>query len=199
MHTSKPIATISYNTHGFLIDTLMHLRDNGVISDWFCIKHFHEEDESKDHYHVWVKPNGRLDTLSLQNCFKEFDPKNPDKPLGCIDFEMSDPDNAILYFQHLKSYLESKGQTRKYSYLREDFYYADEMNFENLYNHAFKSSKWAQDVQILEQLRLNKNNPASLIENNIIKMNQACQLNAYMNMCYKYNEHTFRNGKKGHK
>lgn len=198
MHTSKAISTISYNSHGFLIDKLMKLRENGIISDWFCIKHYAEEDESKDHYHVWIMPNQRIDTLRLQEQFREFDPKIPEKPLGCIDFTMSNPDDAILYFQHFKEYLAYKGQSRKYHYLREDFYYADALCFEDRYNHAFKASDFARSVQLIEQLRINRNNPAKLIENNIIKFNQACQLNAYMNMCYNYNERTNRNGRKGH-
>lgn len=199
MHTSKPISTISYNSHGFLIDTLMKLREKGVISDWFCIKHYREEDESKDHYHVWIMPNKRIDTLYLQGFFKEFDPEFPQKPLGCIDFCISNPDDAILYFQHFTPYLNFKGQSRKYVYQREDFYFADYLCFEEKYNHAFKASEFARSVELVEQLKMYRNNPAKLIENNVIKLNQACQLNAYMNMCYKYNEHTFRNGKKGHK
>ena len=57
MRTSKTISTISYNTKDFLEFKLMELMDSGDISDWFFIQHFAEEDEKKDHIHLWVKSN----------------------------------------------------------------------------------------------------------------------------------------------
>ena len=86
MRTSKPISTISYNTQEFLLHQLDEMIKNHIISDYMYINHFAEEDERKDHIHLWMKPNKLLDTMDIQKYLLEIDPNNPTKPLKCNDF-----------------------------------------------------------------------------------------------------------------
>jgi len=194
MRTSKPIATISYNTEAFLIATLEELYRNKKICDWCFIKHYPEEDEKKEHIHLWVKPNTLIDTMDLQEKFKELDLKNPTKPLGCIDFRSSNIDDFILYGMHLEAYLLSKLEFRQYHYEKSDFKYCDEDTFNDLYNHALKGSEWAKRNQTTKIIKETWRDPASLIDSGILSLNQAPQLNAYTYM----KKHTYRNGRKGH-
>ena len=121
MRTSKPIATISYNTLSFLKETLDNLVDNNIIEFYFFVWHNAEDDEAgkKDHTHVYVQPAKVINTCELKELFNEVDPKN-DKPLGTIVWKRSKFMDAYLYFIHDKSYLAFKGQSRKYSYSSDD-------------------------------------------------------------------------------
>lgn len=199
MRTSKPISTISYNSVEFLEMKLKELYNTGWISDWFFICHKKEEDESKDHIHLWVKPNRLMDTVDFQKFFHEFDSKNPDKPLKCIDFCYSDCDNALLYFIHDKMYLAMKGQTRQYHYLKEDFHVCDEDCFQESYNHAYRGSDFAVRMQQIESIKNNQDDLSSLIDSGLIPLGMAGNLCAYSNL--KVNDKlnkTYRNKRKGH-
>ena len=186
MRTSKPIATISYNSQEWLVDRLDELVRNRKISDWMFINHYAEEDERKNHIHLWIKPNKLIDTMWLQTFLMEPDPLNPLKPFKCIDFKSSQVDDWILYCQHYGPYLASKGESREYHYSRDDFVYCDEDTFDDLYHHAFKGSVWAKQNQILEALERGNMNPTQLILNGTVPLNMASQLNAfkYMQMHY---------------
>lgn len=197
MRTSKPISTISYNTQEFLVHQLDVLVKSHKISDYMFVNHFAEEDESKNHIHLWMKPNTLLDTMDLQKHFLELDPKHPTKPLRCIDFRPSNSDDWILYSQHYKPYLASKGESREYHYTRDDFVFCDELTFEELYNHAFKGSEWAKRYQILEQLNSGQINPTQLILNGTVPLQMATQLNAFKFMQTRYGG-TQRGGRPNH-
>lgn len=183
MRTSKPISTISYNTIPFLDTKLAELVRNHKISDYMYIFHHAEKDEKKDHIHLWLKPNTLLDTMDIQHFLTE-PTDNPSKPLKCIDFRIThDTDDWILYSQHFRPYLATKGESRDYLYTRDDFRFCDEDTFDDLYMHAFKGSKWAQNNQILQQLTNGDVSPVDLIKNGTIPLGMACQLSAfnYMN------------------
>lgn len=186
MRTSKPIATISYNSQEFLVLKLGELIRRHKISDYIFINHFAEADEKKNHIHLWIKPNTLLDTMDLQDFFCELDDKHPTKPLKCIDFRPSEVDDFILYGQHYAPYLASKGESREYHYSRDDFVYNDEDTFEERYNHAYKGSEWARRNQILEMLSRNELSPTDLILNGSVPLNLASQLNAFKYMQRNY-------------
>lgn len=185
MRTSKPISTISYNTENFLRHQLNELVKNHRISDYMYIKHDAEQDEKKDHIHVWIKPNTLVDTMDLQTFLTELTPDNV-KPLKCIDFRTSNTDEWILYCQHFRPYLASKGEMREFFYTREDFKYYDEDTFDDLYNHAFKGSEWAKRNQILQMLNDKSFAPQDLVLNGLVPLNLASQLNSleYMKTHY---------------
>lgn len=198
MRTSKPIATISYNTVAFLESRLAELVRNHKICDWIFIQHTAEADEKKDHIHLWIKPNTLLDTMEIQQFLKEYDLSDPTKkPLGCIDFRVSQVDDFILYSQHFAPYLASKGESREFCYLRKDFHFCDEDTFDDLYQHAFKGSDWAKRYQVLQALHENLVSPTDLILNGTIPLNQATQLNAFLYMKSKYGT-LDRGNRKGH-
>lgn len=195
MRTSKPIATISYNSQEFLVRQLESLIRNHKISDYIFINHFAEADEKKNHIHLWIRPNTLLDTMDLQKHFTELDPNNPTKPFKCIDFRLSQVDDWILYNQHYAPYLASKAESREYHYTKDDFVYHDEDTFDDLYNHAFKGSDWAKRNQILQALNSNKIDPSKLILNGTVPLNLASQLNAlrYMQDHYGLDRGTHKN------
>lgn len=176
------MSTISYNSKDFLVSKLNDLVSKHTISFYMAIYHFKEEDEAKDHIHLYIQPNKIIDSMDLQDYLKEIDINKPDKPLGCIDFRKSDADEWILYDQHYAPYLASKFESRQYTYCKEDFFTSDNLTFDDLYHHAFYGSKWAQRNQILNAIRDSNNNPVNLINNGTIPLNMASQLNAYKYM-----------------
>lgn len=104
--TTKPITTISYNTEAFLQRKLKELFDSKKITDYRYIFH-HGEDGDKDHFHVFIEPNRRLDTGELLDEFKEVDPTK-EKPLGVLPFRTnSKRDHWIMYVIHDPAYLRN--------------------------------------------------------------------------------------------
>ena len=122
MRTSKPISAISYNTPGYLRVKLEELRKNKRISEWYYIRHEPEDDEAgnKKHIHLYVVPSKMLQTDDLIAEFYEYDLTHPDKPLTCPHWRVSKFPDWYLYGIHDKTYLVSKGQTRRYHYRMED-------------------------------------------------------------------------------
>ena len=95
------------------------------IAFYGFIEHFPEEDEKKAHKHLYIVPNGQINTDEILDYLLELDPKNPDKPLGCIPFHSSKFTDWYLYSIHDKDYLASKGQSRKYSYSKDEVIVSD--------------------------------------------------------------------------
>lgn len=182
MRTCKCVSTISYNTEQFLWDNLYKLVQNHVISDFMYIHHFREEDERKEHFHVWLKPNTLIDTMDIQQMFEEYDPNHPDKPLKCIDFRKSETDDWILYSIHDQDYLLSKGETRQYHYNKDDIRYYDEDTFLDLWYHALHGSKWAEKKQQINLLFEYDRNKADLIRQHRVPLQMASQLLALDNL-----------------
>lgn len=158
MNTRKPLSTVSYNSEVFLISLLEDLYSKGKICNYMTIYHLKEEDETKDHWHVYLEPNKQIDSTKLQSLFNEFDP-NHEKPLGCQPFRFSKvdpefhPDDWILYNLHDPKYLASKGQSRKYHYDLSDVWCADSDLMLDNYNHALYHSKWAEEMQTLKEVK----------------------------------------------
>lgn len=127
MKTTKPIATISFNTPAFLELKLNELLRAGKISFWAFVPHKPEDDEAgkKEHSHLYVEPSKMMQTDDLKAELKEYDPEHPDKPRGCLTFKSSKFDPWYLYGLHDKRYLASKSQSRKFHYQYEDFITCD--------------------------------------------------------------------------
>lgn len=195
MRTSKPISTISYNSQEYLIHQLDELVKKHKVSDYIFINHFAEEDEKKNHIHLWLKPNTLLDTMELQKHFMELNPKDPTKPFKCIDFRPSQVDDFILYTAHYEPYLATKGESREYHYSKDDFVYLDDDTFDDLWNHAFKGSEWATRNQILQALSDGTADPSNLILNGTIPLNMASQLSSFLYMRHNYGTTTRGNHK----
>lgn len=107
MATQKPISTISYNTEAFLREKLESWYEAHIIQGYMYIHHIGEEGD-KDHFHVWIDPNKRLDVMDLKESLKEYDKSNPTKPLGTLRFQSSKVEDWLLYAVHDPEYLQLK-------------------------------------------------------------------------------------------
>ena len=132
MKTRKPISTISYNTPGFLECKLEELRRAKIISVWFFIIHQPEEDEKKEHIHLYIEPSKTIQTDDIKEELIEFDATSPSKPRKCLSFRSSNFADWYLYSIHNKDYLLKKGQKRRYSYLPEEIICSDSDELEFL-------------------------------------------------------------------
>lgn len=122
MRTSKPTATISFNTTAYLKQKLDELTRAGKLSFWAFIAHKPEDDEAgrKEHHHVYVEPSKMLQTDDLREALKEYDPEKPDKPRGTLVWKPSKFPDWYLYALHDKRYLAMKGEARRYHYTHDD-------------------------------------------------------------------------------
>ena len=116
MKTIKPIATVSWNTEEFLVKQLNNLVNDHFILFWFYVKHFAESDEKKEHIHLYLEPDIRIDTNEIRSLFEEL----PSSDSECKDiirplpFTVSKFDTAYLYLTHNKLYLNSHGYTKQF-------------------------------------------------------------------------------------
>lgn len=120
MRTSKPIATISYNTEEFLRKKIEYWKSSGIIEFGMWIRHDPEQDEKKAHWHVFIKPAQLIQTMDLETDSMEIDPNCPEKPLKMIGFRPSKESDWVLYGIHDPTYLVEKGLEREIVYSLED-------------------------------------------------------------------------------
>lgn len=106
MATQKPISTISYNTEAFLKEKLDTWYKAHIIQSYQYICHKGEAGD-KDHIHVRIEPNKRIDAMDLQEQLREYQ-MGKDKPLGCRPFRPSKEEDWFLYAVHDKQYLKTK-------------------------------------------------------------------------------------------
>ena len=125
MKTSKAFSTISYNTEGFLKATLDRLVNTRKLDFYAFVEHYPEDDETKRHKHLFLVPNGKVDTDQVREELLEVDLSEPLKPLGCMPCKSSKFADWYLYSLHDAGYLASKGQTRRYHYQKGDFVVSD--------------------------------------------------------------------------
>lgn len=104
--TSRPIATISYNTEPFLQSVLTELLKKHIIQAYMYIRH-KGEDGDKDHIHLRIEPNKSLDPMALSELFLEFELGN-DRPLTVRPWRKSKEEDWILYAIHDPAYLRLK-------------------------------------------------------------------------------------------
>lgn len=106
MATQKPISTISYNTEAFLKEKLEAWYKAHIIQSYQYICHKGEAGD-KDHIHVRIEPNKRIDPMDLQEQLKEYQ-MGKEKPLGVRPFRPSKEEDWYLYAVHDKDYLKFK-------------------------------------------------------------------------------------------
>lgn len=148
---SKPISFISWNTEPFLKSKLDELINKDTILFYMFIKHVPEDDETKPHIHLFVIPNGTLDTDAFRGLFDEFDPNNPHKPIRLSPYKPSKFLDAYLYFLHDINYLANIGQTRKYHYLDADIVTSDYDYMHELYLTSDRSKLNGSKVQMVAE------------------------------------------------
>lgn len=106
MATQKPISTISYNSESFLKEKLDTWVKAHIIQAYQYICH-KGEDGDKDHIHLRLEPNKKLDPMTLQEELREF-VMGDKKPLGVRPFRPSKEEDWFLYVVHDSTYLKIK-------------------------------------------------------------------------------------------
>lgn len=133
--TIKPLSSISYNTPVFLRGKLDDLINRGDIDFYTYIYHhgedFEDGSKEKDHFHVYLQPATSLDRRQLRNEFIEFVPGEK-LPRGFMPIINSNWVDWFLYGLHDREYLQSKGQSRLYSYSEKDMVRSDDTFFWDL-------------------------------------------------------------------
>lgn len=141
--TSRSISSISYNSIPFLESRLKTFLDSDKLQFWAYIFHHGEslgldEGLGKDHIHLLLIPNGRIDLAQLGRMFTEFLPHEPKRPLRCMPFRVSDVSEWIMYVLHDADYLASKNLVRQYRYQLSDIVSSDDVYLGQLYVEALQ-------------------------------------------------------------
>ena len=195
MKTSKPFSTISYNSVEFLITKLDDLVNRRKLAFYSFVEHIAEEDELKAHKHLFCIPNGQINTDEILDYLVEIDITKPDKPLRCMPCKSSKFRDWYLYSCHDVDYLATKGQTRKYHYLRADFIVSDSDYF-NEEIHSMDLSAFTK-VKMLREAS-DKNVPfEQLLINGQIPIQQVYAYRVAYELMSNHN-HTNRNGRQSH-
>lgn len=201
METNLPISTISYNTLPFLNSTLQELVNTEKI-EWYNIApHKGEPDEQnddhKDHAHVLIYPHKKIDTVQLRKLFVEHDPTN-EKPLGCLPFKKSKTfADWYLYALHDPVYLATKGQSRTYTYTKEDIITSD-ADYLEYQIREMKPSEYNRYIELKQYQDKGYSFPEFIMAKNI----PVSQVYGYREVWYmleKYEYYTNRNGRPTHK
>ena len=194
MKTSKPFSSISYNTSGYLKTKLIQLVDSGVLKFAAFIEHFPEEDEKKKHKHLYLIPDGQIDTNKLLKELEEIDLENIGKILKCMPCQSSKFGDWYLYASHDIGYLGSKCQSRKYHYKQGDFITTNDDYFNELI-HTIDYSKTEKIKRFTEQVKAGKK-LSELVENGSVPIQQLLQYNRLYEMIVGYSN--YRNGNPSH-
>lgn len=191
MRTTKPISTISYNSEAYLEGVLNALVKAKKVAFWAYIRHIAEEDEHKNHIHLYIEPNGKVDTMDLAEMFCEVDFENPSKPLKCVDWRSSKWDDWYLYAIHDEAYLRMKFEERKYHYAKEDVVAMDEDELETRAYGAMHSD-------VTRCMRMHKALMDGMTADKMAYLGaivpaQAFQMSAYQQMFYR-GQHQVKHG-----
>lgn len=194
MKTSKPFSTISYNSADFLTVKLNDLVNRRKLAFWAYVEHLPEEDEKKAHKHLYIVPNGQINTDEvLLDILVEYDPVHPEKPLGCVGVKSSKFYDWYMYSIHDVDYLSSKGQSRKYHYRREEVACSD-TDYLNEEIHQMDMSKLSK-VKALNEAVRNGVPFEELLMRGQIPVQQVYAFQKTYGMLQTY---TFRNGRDTH-
>lgn len=197
MATSKPISTISYNTEDFLKTKLESWLRCHLIQTYQYIKH-KGEDGDKDHIHLRIEPNKKLDPMDLSDDLKEFI-NLADKPLGCRTWRSSQEEDWFLYAVHDKDYLKIKysggEKGEKIPYNLNDIIVPEDYDLEVAFIRA--KSKLEHTTVNLATRICNGETAMSLImkgenPNTVNSLMQAISRNDYQNLNAKYQDVSLR-------
>lgn len=183
--TTKPIATISYNTKEFLVDKLSIMRSKHRILSWFMIKHNPDQDDKKEHWHVRIVPNGKIDLADLFDEFIEYVP-GEDLPRRTINWVNSSCEpEAILYFLHHEKYLRYKKMERNIHYIFDDFICSDRLDLEYRYFCALEWLRNAVEDQECEERIKAGESIKQLAMDGLVSPRNAFRIKNYRDILYK--------------
>lgn len=164
MATQKPISTISYNSEPFLKERLDEWLKAHIIQSYMYIKH-KGEDGDKDHIHLRIEPNKRIDPMCLTESLKEYDPKHPDKPLCVRPWRPSAEEDWIMYSIHDKDYLARKYESsskEKLPYSYTDIVCSEGFDIETAYIRARQAVEYTAP-SIVKALQEGTKSPVDVI------------------------------------
>ena len=194
MQTTKLISSISYNTPEFLKGKLCDLVRQGILDYAHWVFHKPEDDETKTHAHIVVKPNRRLDTSALRNlCIGPV--IGEDKPRGVLPFRFSQRmSDWVLYSAHDPIYLLRKNETRRYHYEQSDFHSTDLDLLDEDWRECHRGSD--SKIPILRDMAEAGQTWAEVLSQNFLPVNQLFQ---YKEIFFTFLQHkTQRDGREGH-
>lgn len=169
MNTSKPIATISYNTEAFLSNKLFELRKHGVIDYAMWIKHEADTDDTKAHFHVYIEPSKMIQTNNLVDMFNEIDLLHSDgKPLGVKVFRSSKDTDWTLYALHDEEYLTDKGLSRNLHYQVSDIKSTCEYTLNDIVAGAYDQLKNKLEKRLLDAVFVKNMNWNEIVRTGMI-------------------------------
>lgn len=184
MKTSKPFSTVSYNTDAFLEEKLNSLIASFKIEYWCYVRHMGELADDgtreKNHKHVFIIPNGRIDTMALSQMMLEPDTSNLKKPLKCMDFRSSKESEWFLYNSHDPDYLRTKFLVREFTYSLNDFISSDDDETRIKWDRAFHESDYMKNQRMLKLLE--SQSASQLVANGFVQPQQALQVQCFYKM-----------------
>lgn len=197
MLTTKPFSTISYNSAEFLVLKLNEMLKAREISFWAFVGHYAERDEGKNHIHLYVVPDKRIQTSQFVDAMKELDVSNPlAPPLGVMPCQSSKFADWFLYASHDSAYLLTKGQKREYHYTTSDFATSHEDYFHELV-HTIDRTKYYRQVEILEKMKTGSS-LEDLVRTGQIPIAQLSQWERAFHLMQAYDLRLARNERKTH-
>ena len=129
MRTQQPISFIWFGSESFLKDQLSCFVVENKVDFWCFIHHKKEEEEKKDHFHVFAMPSSVIDSDYFKAHFVEADPNNV-KPVKINRIETSKWYDWYWYGLHDPRYLSTKGiDPKRYVYSPNDIVRSDEDMF----------------------------------------------------------------------
>lgn len=174
MLTSVHLSNISYNTDSFLVHQLNELFHSKKIRFWCYIHHKKEQEELKDHIHLYIIPDQRLETSELDDFFIE--PISDNLPLKCmlwtpaIVSERKFSFDWLLYSIHDSAYLKLKySEDKKIHYRKEDFVYSDKDIFENFFFAAYHEFNFWKTIKYKDMIQKGVS-PYDLARNGYIEL-----------------------------
>lgn len=186
MKTSKPISCITYNTNNFLTLKLNELVQTHIIEFYAFINHKGEEEvdsltgeivQDKDHIHLYIEPNSRIDTMELRTLLSELDDKS-DKPLRPLSFSNSKWDDWYLYAIHDVTYLASKYEVKQFSYTDNEIITSDFDIFKCKAYTTRHESKFCSHRNFINYMN-NGGDICSLARNGTIPLEKAFQYKVF--------------------
>lgn len=132
MRTQAPFSFVSWNTESFLRDTLDMLLAKGDIDFYAYIYHKAEEEQLKDHFHVFCMPSHCVDTDVIKPKFDQVDPANA-LPIKIVRITKSVWYDWYWYALHDPRYLATKSlEPKKYIYSKDKVVVSSKDYFQQL-------------------------------------------------------------------
>ncbi len=106
MATQRPISTVLWCSEQFLHEKMEELVKSHTLQAYTYIYHKGEEGD-KDHIHLRIEPNKRIDPMNLTEMLKEY-VIGEDKPRVCRPWRNSVEEDWILYVLQDTDYMKRK-------------------------------------------------------------------------------------------